>query len=94
MPGEGNVLGGTHPPAIVVTSDKLFWNPTMNKEDMSQTWNLYIIFFKYKFIEVNIKKIMAPIIFAFEVTDGVSASIPVLRRAAIPGAVAATWVTM
>jgi len=24
MPGEGNVLGGTHPPAIVVTSDNLF----------------------------------------------------------------------
>ena len=40
MPREGNVLGGTHPLAMVVTSDKLFWNPTMNKEDMSQTWNL------------------------------------------------------
>ena len=40
MPREGNVLGGTHPPAMVVTSDNLFWNPTMNKEDMSQTWNL------------------------------------------------------
>ena len=40
MPREGNVLGGTHSPAMVVTSDKLFWNPTKNKEDMSQTWNL------------------------------------------------------
>ena len=60
MPREGNVLGGTHPLAMVVTSDKLFWNPTMNKEDMSQTWNLYIIFFKYKFIEVNIKTIYGP----------------------------------
>jgi len=24
MPREGNVLGGTHSPAMVVTSDKLF----------------------------------------------------------------------